>query len=136
MDTRVSPDQTQIRRRRKCPHCGYKFSTLEMYCKNELIVVKRDGREEDFDSEKIFRGLKKAIKSDEKAAHKIKIVLEAILKEIQEQNSSRISSEMIGTITMKELKIVDPIAYLRFASIYKNFHETSEFEQEFKNLET
>lgn len=133
-DTRVAPDQSSIRRRRKCPECGYKFSTLETLCPPELVVIKRNLQEEEFDSEKIASGLRKAIKADALSEKKIEHAMQQILNQIQGNHTTKITSEEIGQIVMQVLKERDPIAYLRFASIYKNFHETHEFEQEVKNL--
>ncbi|MDR2371645.1 MAG: transcriptional regulator NrdR [Puniceicoccales bacterium] len=134
-DTRVFPDHTSIRRRRKCPQCGYRFSTMEVYCKTELTVIKRSGREEEFDSNKIELGLRKAIKADEHSESKIEKIMQNISQNIYAHYPKKISAETIGQFVMAELKQMDPIAYLRFASVYKNFHEAHEFEQEFKNLE-
>jgi transcriptional repressor NrdR len=108
---------------------------MEVYCKTELVVSKRNGMEEEFDPEKIVRGLQKAIRSDSASDRKIEIIMQNILRTIRDRYSPKISSENIGLIVMEELKQIDPIAYLRFASVYKNFHETNEFEQECKNLE-
>ncbi|MDR1906913.1 MAG: transcriptional regulator NrdR [Puniceicoccales bacterium] len=134
-DTRVSPDHTSIRRRRKCPQCGYRFSTMEIYCKTELIVIKRNGREEEFDADKIELGLRKAVKVNEHSENKIEKIMQNISQNIYANYPKKISAETIGQLVMTELKQMDPIAYLRFASVYKNFHEAYEFEQEFKNLE-
>lgn len=134
IDTRVSLDHASIRRRRKCPQCGYKFSTIETYCKSELVVIKRDGSIEGLDYNKIINSLKKAIKADTTRDPKIDAVVKNVTQEVTRYPSTKIPTEIIGQIVMKTLKDIDPIAYLRFASIYKNFHEAHEFEQEFKNL--
>jgi transcriptional repressor NrdR len=134
-DTRVSAEYTSIRRRRKCPKCGHRFSTVEVYCKAELTVVKRSGKEEEFNADKIEFGLRKAIKENESSESKIGKIMQNITQNIFTNYSKKISSETIGKLVMAELKQMDPIAYLRFASVYKNFHEAQEFEQEFKNLE-
>ncbi|MDR0590834.1 MAG: transcriptional regulator NrdR [Puniceicoccales bacterium] len=133
-DTRAVQDQISIRRRRKCNVCGHKFSTMEIYCRPELVVIKRDGAEEDFDDEKIIQGLQKAIKSDGTSGRKIEVIMQNILGNIREHFFQKIPSKEIGRIVMEELKRIDPIAYLRFASVCKNFHKTDEFEEEFKNL--
>jgi transcriptional repressor NrdR len=108
---------------------------VEVYCKAELIVLKRNGMEEEFDRDKIVYGLRRAIRSDEFTDGKIDKIMQSISRNIFANYSKRISTETIGQIVMEELKQVDPIAYLRFASVYKNFHEANEFKQEFKNLE-
>jgi transcriptional repressor NrdR len=108
---------------------------MEVYCRTELVVIKRNGVEEDFDGEKITQGLQKAIKSDSTSGSKIEIIMQNILGNIREHYAQKISSTAIGQIVMEELKRIDPLAYLRFASVCKNFHETHEFEEEFKNLE-
>ncbi|MDR1366627.1 MAG: transcriptional regulator NrdR [Puniceicoccales bacterium] len=134
-DTRISADHTSIRRRRKCLQCGYRFSTVEVYCKMELLVIKRSGREEEFDADKIVCGLRRAIRSDEFSERKIDKIMQNISRNIFTNYSKKVSTETIGQIVMEELKQIDPIAYLRFVSIHKNFHEANEFKQEFKNLE-
>jgi transcriptional repressor NrdR len=134
-DTRVVQDGSRIRRRRQCIQCGYRFSTVEVYCKPELLVIKRSGKEEDFDGEKIINGLRKAIRADETSESKIEILMQGILRRIYDSHPTKIATETIGQIVIAELRQIDPIAYLRFASVYKNFHEAHEFEQEFKNLE-
>jgi transcriptional repressor NrdR len=108
---------------------------MEIYCKTELTVIKRSGKEEEFDSNKIELGLRKAIKADEHSENKIEKIMQNISQNIYAHYPKKISAEMIGQFVMAELKQMDPIAYLRFASVYKNFHEAHEFEQEFKNLE-
>ncbi|MDR0418057.1 MAG: transcriptional regulator NrdR [Puniceicoccales bacterium] len=134
-DTRISTDHASIRRRRKCLQCGYRFSTIEDYCKTELMVIKRSGKEEEFNTDKIIYGLRRAIRSDEFSEEKIDKIMQNISRNIFTNYSKKVSTETIGQIVMKELKQIDPIAYLRFASVYKNFHEANEFKQEFKNLE-
>jgi transcriptional repressor NrdR len=101
----------------------------------ELTVTKRNGKEEGFDSDKIELGLGKAIRADERSENKIEKIMQNILLHIHSHYPKKISTEIIGQLVMAELKQIDPIAYLRFASVYKNFHEAHEFEQEFKNLE-
>jgi transcriptional repressor NrdR len=108
---------------------------MEIYCKTELTVIKRNGREEEFDCSKIELGLRKAIKSDEYGEGKIEKIMQNISQNIYANHPKKIPTETIGQFVMAELKQTDPIAYLRFASVYKNFHEAHEFEQEFKNLE-
>ncbi|MDR2200876.1 MAG: transcriptional regulator NrdR [Puniceicoccales bacterium] len=134
-DTRTAPDHGSIRRRRRCEICGHKFSTVEVYCRTALVVIKRNGSEEDFDGEKIAQGLQKAIKSDGAKERKIEILMQNILRHIREHYSKKIPTETIGQIVMEELKRIDPIAYLRFTSVYKNFREAYEFEEEVRNLE-
>jgi transcriptional repressor NrdR len=108
---------------------------MEIYCKTELAVIKRNGLREEFDANKIERGLRKAIKADEFSEDKIEKIMQNILQNIYASYPKKITTEVIGQFIMAELKQVDPLAYLRFASVYKNFHEAHEFEQEFKNLE-
>jgi transcriptional repressor NrdR len=108
---------------------------VEVYCRTALVVIKRNGSEEDFDGEKIAQGLQKAIKSDGAKERKIEILMQNILRHIREHYSKKIPTETIGQIVMEELKRIDPIAYLRFTSVYKNFREAYEFEEEVRNLE-
>jgi transcriptional repressor NrdR len=101
----------------------------------ELVVKKRDGREEDFDAEKIMRGLQKAVKLNGVNERKIEVIMQNILQKIRDHHSQKLSTEDVGQIVMEELKKTDPMAYLRFASICKKFHAAHEFEQEVRNLE-
>jgi transcriptional repressor NrdR len=107
---------------------------MEVYCKTELVVIKRNGEEEDFDDEKIVQGLQKAIKLDGASDRKIGGMMQNILSHIRDHYAQKIASKEIGRIVMEELKRIDPLAYLRFASVCKKFHKTDEFEEEFKNL--
>jgi transcriptional repressor NrdR len=108
---------------------------VEVYGKMELIVIKRNGSEENFDPEKIMQGLQRAVREDENHEQKIEMLMQEILQLVLEQRLKKISSRNIALIVMEKLKQADAIAYLRFASVHKNFHEAHEFEQEFKNLE-
>jgi transcriptional repressor NrdR len=101
---------------------------VEVYCKTELVVTKRNGAEEDFDPEKIMQGLQKAVKEDENHEQKIEMLMQEILQYVYEQRLKKISSRNIAFIVMEKLKRTDAIAYLRFASVHKNFHEAHEFE--------
>lgn len=134
IDTRVTFDHSAIRRRRKCLQCGHRFSTIETYSKSATIVVKRSGKEEEFDAEKIISSLKKAIKHDEFLEQKLETLTTEIIAQLESTNLKKIESNLIGKAVMDKLKVIDPIAYLRYASIYKNFNSTHQFEEEFKCL--
>jgi len=123
-----------VKRKRKCISCGYQFTTIEKILPLKIWVKKRDGRIEPFSEQKLERGLKKAftkrpIKNDE-----FENLIEKIKDEIRRKENKQISTKEIGQIVMENIKNIDVVAYLRFASIYKNFGSLNSFEKEIKKL--
>ncbi|MDR1890817.1 MAG: transcriptional regulator NrdR [Puniceicoccales bacterium] len=133
-DTRVSVDMASIRRRRVCLKCGHRFFTNEIVCVEYPIVIKRDGREEEFDGEKIKAGLLKAFKKQKGIKEKVNNIVNGILAEVVSKYPEKVQSEKIGTIVMDLLRASEPVAYLRFASVYKNFETAKDFALEFEQL--
>jgi transcriptional repressor NrdR len=120
MATRLQENATAIRRRRYCHHCGYRFSTLEAYCVPNLVVNKRDGSHEAFAPQKILSALQKTFKKDACSEESIRQLHQQIIKIIHEQEKRPITSQRIGDIVSEQLKQADPMAYIRFVSVYKN----------------
>jgi transcriptional repressor NrdR len=123
-----------IRRRRMCLDCGYRFFTNEVICEEYPVVIKRDGREEEFDREKIKIGLMKAFKKCVGIGEKVEEIYNRVLSEVISSYVDKIKSETIGSIIMDILKTSDPVAYLRFASVYKNFETADDFAFEFEKI--
>ncbi|MDR3144234.1 MAG: transcriptional regulator NrdR [Puniceicoccales bacterium] len=133
-DTRAALESSSIRRRRICLACGYRFFTSETICAEFPAVIKRDGREEEFDCDKIRIGLSKAFKKCAAVEEKVEKIYSRVIAEIISKHPDKVSSREIGAITMNLLKASDPVAYLRFASVYKNFETAADFASEFKKM--
>lgn len=139
LDSRVVLDGMAIRRRRECSKCGFRFSTYEEMEILDLTVIKRDERRESYDREKLEEGLKKALEKRQLDSEKFKQLVNNIEKDIQifvrgQNNGNEIPSGQIGEIVMKNLKKVDKVAYIRFASVYKSFDDIEEFFDEAEKL--
>ncbi|MDR1457814.1 MAG: transcriptional regulator NrdR [Puniceicoccales bacterium] len=133
-DTRITADMTSIRRRRVCLKCGHRFFTNETLCVEYPVVIKRDGRKEEFDGEKIKAGLMKAFKKQSGIKEKINNILNGVLAEIISKYPEKVPSEKIGDMIMDQLRTSEPVAYLRFASVYKNFETAKDFALEFEQM--
>ncbi|MEA2014545.1 MAG: transcriptional regulator NrdR [Thermodesulfobacteriota bacterium] len=134
IDSRISKDGNAIRRRRECLKCNKRFTTYE-YVEDVLpVVVKKDGRRESFDRGKIFSGIKKAC---EKRPISMKIIEEAvdrIEQECQESTLKELPTSIIGEKIMEELHVLDGVAYVRFASVYREFRDVNEFIDELRGF--
>lgn len=133
-DSRVSADGSNIRRRRECTKCSFRFSTVEEMEILDLVVVKRNGRRESYSREKIVGGLKRAL---EKRAHTDEAFLSlvhSIERDIQKKRKHEIKSEEIGEIIMNRLRAFDKVAYIRFASVYRSFEDVESFKKEVEGL--
>lgn len=127
VDSRSSSDETIIRRRRECLKCGRRFTTYEKVEHIPLMVIKKDGSREEFDREKILNGIRKACEKRPVSIEKLEEVVDRIEKEIERKNESEIPSKLIGELVMKNLQKLDQVAYVRFASVYKEFKDIEEF---------
>ena len=134
IDSRPTEDGTAIRRRRECINCGKRFTTYEKIEDLPIMVVKRDGRREPFDSDKIRNGVRKSCEKRPIPADVQDKVVEDICREVFATLKSEISSTEIGEIVMDKLKPVDEVAYVRFASVYREFKDTQTFLQELQRL--
>ena len=134
IDSRISKDGKAVRRRRECLGCGKRFTTYE-YVEDILpMVVKKDGRREQFDRQKILSGIKKACEKRPISMEAIDKLVENVEQACQEVQSEEISSTLIGEKIMNELKMFDGVAYVRFASVYRQFRDVGEFMSELKDL--
>lgn len=129
---RDSPDG--IRRRRECLKCKKRFTTYEKIEKSDLYVIKKDGRREKFDIRKLETGIERAFEKLVVPQEKIKNMINKIEEQIRKSGKKEIKSSIIGEIVMKEIKKVDDIAYIRFASVYRQFKDIKDFKQEMKEL--
>ena len=134
MDTRSSQDGLTIRRRRECDKCSYRFSTVEEIELLDIVVVKSDGRRESYMREKIERGIKQSLSKRPYTAEKFNRLLHSIERDIQKRKKREISSKDIGEIVMKHLRTFDKVAYIRFASVYRDFRDVKTFEKELKKI--
>jgi transcriptional repressor NrdR len=134
IDSRISKDGKAVRRRRECLGCAKRFTTYE-YVEDVLpMVVKKDGRREQFDRQKILNGLKKACEKRPISMDAIDKLVENVEQSCQEMQTEEISSTLIGEKIMSELKAFDGVAYVRFASVYRQFRDVGEFMSELKDL--
>ena len=134
IDSRISKDGKAVRRRRECLGCGKRFTTYE-YVEDILpMVVKKDGRREQFDRQKILGGIKKACEKRPISMESIDKLVENVEQACQEVQTEEISSTLIGEKIMNELKMFDGVAYVRFASVYRQFRDVGEFMSELKDL--
>ena len=136
IDSRTSEDNMVVRRRRECPKCGRRFTTFEEYETTPILVVKRDGTRQVFDKEKLKRGIIKACEKRPVNINQIDEIANSIEKEINNSLLQEIDSNDIGQKVMQKLKEVDEVAYVRFASVYRQFTDISNFIElldDFKN---
>jgi len=134
IDSRETAGGVQIRRRRECLKCGKRFTTYEIVEKKSLIVVKKDGRREKFNEEKILRGIQKACEKRPVSTEKIEEIVIEIEQELRQRFDREFSSKDIGKLVIKKLKEMDKIAYIRFASVYQEFRDLFEFQEEIKKV--
>ncbi len=135
VDSRSSRDGTSIRRRRECLSCSARFTSYERIEESLPQVIKKDGAREDFDSEKIRQGIRLACKKLSISTDQIDDVVRAIEKRIIEKNVKEIPAREVGDAVMEELRGLDPVAYIRFASVYREFGDIQEFLHELRGLD-
>ncbi len=135
IDSRASREGATIRRRRECTGCGNRFTTYEEIEHEGLMVLKRDGRREEFSKEKLLSGVKKACQKRPISQQSIENLVEKIVAEITENYEGEVPGMAIGERVMEGLREIDEVAYVRFASVYRRFQEATEFVQEVKKLE-
>ncbi|MBZ4401868.1 transcriptional regulator NrdR [Myxococcus sp. MISCRS1] len=134
IDSRESHEGSVIRRRRECLACKRRFTTYERVEELYPLIVKKDGRREAFDREKIVSGLKKACEKRPVSADKLEETVVAIERLLQGMGEKEINSSVIGEEVMRRLQQMDEVAYVRFASVYRSFRDISEFMHELKDL--
>ncbi|MEW6409807.1 MAG: transcriptional regulator NrdR [Nitrospirota bacterium] len=134
IDSRESKDGAEIRRRRECPSCEKRFTTYERVEELLPMVIKKDGRRETFDRQKILTGLKKACEKRPISIEDLENLTNAIEKELMESSQKEVPSSLIGEAVMKRLHTLDGVAYVRFASVYRQFEDISEFMKAVRSL--
>ncbi|MBM6595520.1 transcriptional regulator NrdR [Microvirga pudoricolor] len=127
-DSRPTDDASSIRRRRVCPDCGGRFTTFERVQLRELFVVKRSGRRVPFDRDKMERSVEVALRKRSVDPERVERMLNGIVRQLESQGETDVPSETVGEMIMEGLKALDHVAYVRFASVYKNFGEAKDFE--------
>jgi len=133
-DSRPTEDNTAIRRRRICPDCGGRFTTFERVQLRELTVVKRSGKRVPFDRDKLERSVKVALRKRPADEERVERMISGVVRQLESMGDTDISSETIGEMVMDGLKLIDDVAYVRFASVYRNFREAKDFENALAEL--
>jgi transcriptional repressor NrdR len=136
VDTRPSEDDLSIRRRRECDKCQYRFSTVEETELLDIIVVKGDGHREVYMRDKIENGIRMSLTKRPYTRESFHKLIHAIERDIQKKKTKEISSKDLGEIVIKHLRGFDKVAYIRFASVYRDFRDVRTFEKELKKLST
>ncbi|MBU4435109.1 MAG: transcriptional regulator NrdR [Alphaproteobacteria bacterium] len=126
-DSRPSEDGAAIRRRRACPECGGRFTTFERVQLRELTILKRSGRRSPFDREKLVRSISLATQKRQVDAERIDRMINGIVRQLESMGETELPSSTVGEMVMKALKALDDVAYVRYASVYRDFKETSDF---------
>ncbi len=134
IDSRVGKNGRTIRRRRQCTECNYRFNTIEEILRENLVVIKRDGRREEFDRNKILNGIRRACEKRPIDLEQINMLISDVTLELESEGDFEISGRSIGERVMEKLKNIDQIAYVRFASVYKDFRDISEMAKEISDL--
>ncbi|MBL9205202.1 MAG: transcriptional repressor NrdR [Opitutaceae bacterium] len=134
IDSRIGKEGSTIRRRRECLECGHRFTTTETHVRDGIVVLKRDGRREDFDRDKLVRAVRAACHKRPIDAEQITMLIEDVLDALEARFDSEIPSQAIGDAVMQRLRRIDQVAYVRFASVYKEFRDVGEFVDEISAL--
>lgn len=134
VDSRVAIDGLSIRRRRECLKCGFRFSTYEEVEILDLTIIKRDGRHETYNREKLMSGLKKSLEKRAVTDDQFKQLIHSIERDLQRLRKPEVTSQQVGQMVMKQLKKTDQVAYIRYASVYEQFKDAKEFQKELNKL--
>ena len=135
IDSRTSREGSTIRRRRECLACSHRFTTYEEVEHEGLVVVKRDGRREEFSKEKLLAGIRKACQKRPISPKVIEDLVDKIVEVVSNKFEREVPAEFVGKMVMDGLREIDDVAYVRFASVYRRFQEATDFVQEVKKLE-
>lgn len=127
-DSRPTEDNSAIRRRRSCPQCGSRFTTFERVQLRELIVVKKNGQRSVFDRDKLARSIAIAVRKRPVDPDRVERIVNSIQRRLESSGETEISTNTIGELVMEALAALDQVAYVRFASVYRNFREAKDFE--------
>ena len=128
-DSRPTEDSSVIRRRRVCPTCNERFTTFERVQLRELTVLKRNGRRTPFDRDKLMRSVQVALRKRPVDPERVERMVPGIVRKLESMGENEIASSVVGELVMEELKQLDDVAYVRFASVYRNFRERKDFER-------
>ena len=134
-DSSPTEDNTAIRRRRICDQCGSRFTTFERIQLRDLVVAKSNGQKEIFDRDKMYRSISLALRKRNIEQEKIEKIVNAIVRKLENSGDTEVKTNLIGEFIMEALSHLDQVAYVRFASVYKNFREVKDFEDFLGNLE-
>ncbi|NBU28032.1 MAG: transcriptional repressor NrdR [Caulobacteraceae bacterium] len=126
-DSRPSEDGAAIRRRRLCPECGGRFTTFERVQLRELTILKRSGRRSPFDREKLVRSISIALRKRPVDAERVDRMVNGIVRQLESMGETELASNVVGEMVMKALKALDEVAYVRYASVYRDFRHTDDF---------
>ena len=127
-DSRPTEDNSAIRRRRYCPNCGARFTTFERVQLRELTVMKKGGQREPFEREKLLRSMRISLRKRPVEEDRVERVVNGIVRRLESSGETEIQADQIGELVMEALLTLDKVAYVRFASVYRNFRETKDFE--------
>ncbi len=134
-DSRPTEDNNAIRRRRQCTNCGARFTTFERVQLRELTVVKANGKRETFDRDKLLRSMTIALRKRPVELERIERVVNSIVRRLESSGESEIPTALVGELIMDALASLDQVAYVRFASVYRNFREARDFEEFIEKLD-
>jgi len=132
--TNKRESKDSVRRRRECLKCGKRFTTYEVISKEDVYVIKKDGRREKFDKEKLERGIMRAFEKRPVSKDKIDLMINEIEEKVRKKGKKEIKTSEIGELAMKKIRKLDNVAYIRFASVYRDFQDINDFKQEIKKL--
>lgn len=135
IDSRTARDGVSIRRRRECLTCAWRFTTYEHVEESDIMVVKRNGAREPLDRDKLLKGLFKASEKRAVSREALEKAVDEIVLELQSQNTKDVPSKVVGLKVMEKLQHLDPVAYVRYASVYRQFQDVGEFLEEIEHLE-
>ena len=128
-DSRPAEDSATIRRRRQCPNCGARFTTFERVQLRDIVVIKRSGRRVPFDREKLSRSVEVALRKRPIQPERIERMVSGLVRQLESMGEQDVPSSTIGALAMEALKGLDPVGYVRFASVYRDFREAAEFRE-------
>ena len=134
IDSRISKEGNTIRRRRECLECGHRYTTIENLVRDGIVVMKRDGRREDLDRAKLLHAIRAACHKRPVDLEQITMIVDDVIDALEAQYEREIPSRAIGDEVMRHLRLIDQVAYVRFASVYKEFRDVAELVTEIKGL--
>ncbi len=134
VDSRATAEESAVRRRRECLKCGKRFTTYEYIEEFSLLVIKKDGRRESFDRKKMLAGVIRACEKRPVSVEKMEDIVTQVERAIQKKSDREVLSSRIGELVMDKLKLIDDVAYVRFASVYRQFKDVGQFMVELKDI--